>query len=55
MGGSYYCRGYPDYTCGTVFGITPSGTEKVLQGFYNAKTGGDGAYPTASLIDALEL
>jgi uncharacterized repeat protein (TIGR03803 family) len=41
-GGSYVCSG----GCGTVFKLTPSGTETVLYRF----TGGDGANPTAGLI-----
>ena len=34
--------------CGTVFSVTPSGTEKVLHSFGN---GTDGAGPRASLIE----
>jgi uncharacterized repeat protein (TIGR03803 family) len=44
-GGAYnHCFG----GCGTVFSITPSGTEKVLHSFGN---GTDGAVPRASLIE----
>jgi uncharacterized repeat protein (TIGR03803 family) len=35
-------------TCGTVFSVTPAGTEKVL---YSFKGGSDGFYPEAPLID----
>ena len=46
-GGSYGQDGY-GACCGTVFSITPSGTEKVLHSFGN---GTDGADPAASLIE----
>jgi hypothetical protein len=36
-------------SCGTVFSITTGGTEKVLHSF---GSGGDGAWPEASLIEA---
>jgi uncharacterized repeat protein (TIGR03803 family) len=46
-GGSYTCP-YDYYEiCGTVFSITPGGTEKVLHGF----RGADGLVPFAGLID----
>jgi uncharacterized repeat protein (TIGR03803 family) len=47
-GGSHTC-GYPSqpFSCGTVFSITTSGTEKVLHSF---GPGGDGEYPLAGLI-----
>jgi uncharacterized repeat protein (TIGR03803 family) len=45
-GGAYSCAGYG---CGTVFSITPSGTEKVLHSFGSGAT--DGAYPEAALIE----
>jgi uncharacterized repeat protein (TIGR03803 family) len=49
IGGSHDCP-YSDYlTCGTVFSITPSGTEKVLHSFDTYAR--DGAEPEASLID----
>jgi uncharacterized repeat protein (TIGR03803 family) len=41
--GCYYGQG-----CGTIFSVTPSGTEKVLYAF---KGGADGANPFAGLID----
>jgi uncharacterized repeat protein (TIGR03803 family) len=44
-GGAYQCQ---DGACGTVFSITPSGTEKVLHSF---GSGTDGIFPAASLID----
>jgi uncharacterized repeat protein (TIGR03803 family) len=46
-GGPYGCGGDG---CGTVFSITPSGTEKVLHGF-GGQYKSDGAYPTAPLVD----
>jgi uncharacterized repeat protein (TIGR03803 family) len=49
-GGSYgtVCS-YPSrYLCGTVFSVTPSGTEKVLHAF---GAGSDGSYPVASLVE----
>lgn len=50
LGGSYLC-GYQSgrYHCGTVFSITPSGTEKVLHSFGGDY--GDGVGPVAPLID----
>jgi uncharacterized repeat protein (TIGR03803 family) len=45
-GGSTAC--YNGNGCGTVFSITPSGTEKVVYAF---KGGNDGAFPSAGLID----
>ena len=45
-GGAASCG---SYGCGTVFSITPSGTEKVLYSFKGGS--GDGARPTASLIN----
>ncbi len=45
-GGSYRCGSNCGY--GTVFSITPGGTEKVLHSFGN---GSDGANPYSSLID----
>lgn len=45
-GGKYACGTTTD--CGTVFSITPSGTEKVLHSFAD---GTDGANPEAPLID----
>jgi len=47
QGGIYNC-GSGTYGCGTVFSITPDGTEKVLHSFGLAL---DGAEPTASLIN----
>jgi uncharacterized repeat protein (TIGR03803 family) len=47
-GGHGKCNG----GCGTVFSITPSGTEKVLHSFL---AGSDGAGPAASLIDVKGL
>jgi uncharacterized repeat protein (TIGR03803 family) len=50
-GGSNSCAYYPysPYNgCGTVFSITPSGTEKVLYRFGSAP---DGSVPLASLLD----
>jgi uncharacterized repeat protein (TIGR03803 family) len=44
-GGAVSCRDIGD--CGTVFSITPSGTEKLLHSF---KGGNDGASPEARLI-----
>ena len=46
-GGAYSC-GTNHTTCGTVFSITPGGTEEVLHNFGN---GTDGAGPVASLIE----
>jgi uncharacterized repeat protein (TIGR03803 family) len=45
-GGAHRCGLYTD-GCGTVFSITPGGTEKVLHSFNKT----DGAYPVASLIE----
>ncbi|MGA7201317.1 MAG: choice-of-anchor tandem repeat GloVer-containing protein [Candidatus Cybelea sp.] len=48
-GGSNSCGGYPYYySCGAVFSVTPSGTEKVLHSFSSPP---DGALPAAPLID----
>jgi uncharacterized repeat protein (TIGR03803 family) len=50
-GGSYECL-YGNYyysSCGTVFSITPTGTEKVLHRFSGYPN--DGAFPVAPLID----
>jgi uncharacterized repeat protein (TIGR03803 family) len=47
-GASSGCR---SFGCGTVFSVTPSGTEKVLHSFAYYYSGGDGANPFASLID----
>ncbi|MFY9720344.1 MAG: choice-of-anchor tandem repeat GloVer-containing protein [Candidatus Cybelea sp.] len=44
--GGVRCREY-NYGCGTVFSITPDGTEKVLHSF---GSGTDGAVPNAGLI-----
>ncbi|MFZ0363724.1 MAG: choice-of-anchor tandem repeat GloVer-containing protein [Candidatus Cybelea sp.] len=47
--GGLYSYGCSDYgNCGTVFAITPSGTEKVLHSFGDTT---DGASPVASLIE----
>ena len=46
-GGSYPCNDFYQ-GCGTVFSITPDGTEKVLHSF---GSGSDGSTPQASLID----
>ncbi|MFZ0031850.1 MAG: choice-of-anchor tandem repeat GloVer-containing protein [Candidatus Cybelea sp.] len=43
-GGSYFC---PGADCGTVFSVTPGGTEKVLHSF---SRGADGYNPVASLV-----
>jgi uncharacterized repeat protein (TIGR03803 family) len=49
-GGSYTCRNYMYYEgCGTVFSITPSGTETVLHRF--AGDSKDGAYPYGGLLN----
>jgi uncharacterized repeat protein (TIGR03803 family) len=45
-GDAFYCSYY--YGCGTVFSITPGGTEKVLHVF---GSGSDGENPRAGLID----
>ena len=45
-GGTYHCD--TGGSCGTVFSITPSGTEKVL---YSFGSGADGIHPLASLIN----
>jgi uncharacterized repeat protein (TIGR03803 family) len=49
-GGSYECLfgNYYYYSCGTVFSITPTGTEKVLHSFSGYPN--DGAFPVAPLI-----
>ena len=49
FGGSSSCYGSIYANCGTVFSITPSGTEKVIHSFAGASS--DGAYPLAELID----
>ena len=46
QGGAHQCGGL---TCGTVFSITTSGTEKVLYSF--GKEARDGVYPEAALLD----
>ena len=46
QGGAHQCGGL---TCGTVFSITTSGTEKVLYSF--GKEVHDGVYPEAALLD----
>ena len=46
-GGSFYCTDSAYYGCGTVYGITLGGTEKVLHDF---GTGSDGQNPRAGLI-----
>jgi uncharacterized repeat protein (TIGR03803 family) len=48
-GGSYACYSYSGGNCGTVFSITPSGTENVLHSFKGARE--DGADPFAPLIN----
>jgi uncharacterized repeat protein (TIGR03803 family) len=48
MKGGSYSNSYCAYHCGTVFSITPSGTEKILYSFGRK---GDGAHPYASLIN----
>ena len=49
-GGSYTCRNYTYLeTCGTVFSITPSGTETVLHSFTGDSK--DGAYPYGGLLN----
>jgi uncharacterized repeat protein (TIGR03803 family) len=48
-GGSYGCYGSYYSNCGTVFSITPSGTEQVLHSFSGYPV--DGALPYASLVD----
>ena len=45
-GGDYYSACNPG-RCGTVFKVTPSGTETVLYGFAG---GGDGAFPSGGLV-----
>jgi len=45
-GGLYVCGAYAN--CGTVFGITTDGTEKVL---HNFGSGTDGRFPEAGLLD----
>ena len=47
-GGSYSCAYYRTSGCGTVFSVTPSGTEQVLHGFGAHR---DGSNPRAGLID----
>jgi uncharacterized repeat protein (TIGR03803 family) len=46
-GGAGACIGLPA-GCGTVFAVTPAGTETVLHAF---QEGGDGAFPTSGLIN----
>jgi uncharacterized repeat protein (TIGR03803 family) len=46
-GGVYKCPGLDQVGCGTVYSITPSGTETVLHSFTGGK---DGALPEARLI-----
>ena len=48
-GGSGTCSSYGNSGCGTVFAITPSGTEKLV---YSLKGGSkDGEWPYSSLVD----
>jgi uncharacterized repeat protein (TIGR03803 family) len=47
-GGTYSCNDDPYYGCGTVYSVTPGGTEKVLHDF---GAGSDGSEPRAGLID----
>jgi uncharacterized repeat protein (TIGR03803 family) len=47
-GGSYYCYGDPDNSCGTVFTISLGGMEKVLHSFGKRS---DGVAPAAPLIE----
>ena len=49
FGGPYSCAWGYYYTCGTVFSITPSGTEKVLHSFSGYPN--DGAFSDAPLIE----
>ena len=49
FGGSQSCYGSYYANCGTVFSITPSGTEEVIHSFSGDRS--DGAYPDAELID----
>jgi uncharacterized repeat protein (TIGR03803 family) len=49
FGGSRSCYGSIYANCGTVFSITPSGTEEVLHSFSGGPS--DGAYPLGELID----
>jgi uncharacterized repeat protein (TIGR03803 family) len=46
-GGNLKCQDQYGHGCGTVFSITPSGTETVLHSF----SGGDGAAPEATLLN----
>jgi uncharacterized repeat protein (TIGR03803 family) len=46
--GGVYSTNYCGLGCGTVFAITPSGTEKVLHSFGNGK---DGTYPLSGLVE----
>jgi uncharacterized repeat protein (TIGR03803 family) len=46
--GGAYCEGSASTGCGTVFSVTPTGTEDVLHSFGN---GADGTAPTSSLIN----
>lgn len=48
VGGPYDCSNYIGSGCGTVFQLTPSGTETVLYSFANSP---DGATPMAGLVD----
>jgi len=48
-GGSYGCYGSYYFNCGTVFSLTPSGSEQVLHDFSGYSN--DGAHPDAGLID----
>ncbi|HEY1612739.1 MAG TPA: choice-of-anchor tandem repeat GloVer-containing protein [Rhizomicrobium sp.] len=46
VGGTYWCGGSPDPGCGTIFKISPDGTETILHSF---GAFGDGVVPSASL------
>lgn len=48
-GGSAPCNAY-GHGCGTVFSITPSGTEAILHNFGGAASSGDGAIPAYNLV-----
>jgi uncharacterized repeat protein (TIGR03803 family) len=44
----------PNYSCGTVFKITPSGTLTTLYSFCSQKNCPDSAYPSAALVQATD-
>lgn len=48
-GGTHPCRSGSSYGCGTVYSLTPGGTERVLHDF---GAGSDGGTPLAKLVDA---